>query len=109
MDRLGARASLTRFAQLSQHIGDVCRQGRAEFEALARFGVAQREAGGVEGLAVEEEVRVGGIVAKFAAGELRASAVVAVAEHGAADRVEMDANLMRAARFRQHAAQPRSR
>ena len=56
----------------------------------------------MEGLAIEEDQLVGGIAADFAAGDSAAAAVLAIAEHRAADVVQMDADLVRPPGLGQH-------
>ena len=69
----------------------------------------EQQSPGMQRLAIQQHLRVGRIAADLAARDRGPAAVQPVAQHRAADAGQVQANLMRAARLRQHAEGWRSR
>jgi hypothetical protein len=88
---------LSQFFERRLHVGG---QGSFDFEDSTIVGMAEFQPPGVERLAFQQNEFVGEIAADFAARDSASIAVLLIAEDGAAKMMQMHADLMRAAGFR---------
>ena len=89
--------------QLLQHARHVGRQRGLDLHRRAAGRMEETEPPRVQGLAIQQHQFVRRIAADLAPRDLRPAAVLAIAQHRAADVAQMDADLVRAAGLRKDA------
>lgn len=81
-------------AEFFEHGKDVGRKRGLDLDDCVGEGVLETQAAGVQGLTLEQYGFVGRVATNFAACDSRSTAILSIAQHGAADVVQMNTNLV---------------